>query len=57
MVILAAMATVIASQAVISGVFSLTRQAVLLGFAPRVNIIHTSPQESVRFIFQVQTGD
>lgn len=45
MVILATMATVIASQAVISGVFSLTRQAVLLGFAPRVNIIHTSSRE------------
>lgn len=39
---LAAAATVIASQAVISGVFSLTRQAVQLGFAPRVEIIHTS---------------
>jgi KUP system potassium uptake protein len=45
LVALAAMATVIASQAVISGVFSLTRQAVLLGFAPRVEIIHTSPRE------------
>lgn len=43
--ILATLATVIASQAVISGVFSLTRQAVLLGFAPRVNIIHTSSRE------------
>jgi KUP system potassium uptake protein len=39
------MATVIASQAVISGVFSLTRQAVLLGFAPRVEIVHTSSRE------------
>lgn len=45
LVILATAATVIASQAVISGVFSLTRQAVLLGFAPRVNIVHTSPRE------------
>ncbi len=45
LVVLAAMATVIASQAVISGVFSLTRQAVLLGYAPRVNIIHTSSRE------------
>jgi KUP system potassium uptake protein len=42
LVILAAMATVIASQAVISGVFSLTRQAVLLGYAPRMNVVHTS---------------
>lgn len=45
LVVLAAMATVIASQAVISGVFSLTRQAVLLGYAPRMNVIHTSPKE------------
>lgn len=45
LVILAAMASVIASQAVISGVFSLTRQAVQLGFAPRVNIRHTSSGE------------
>lgn len=42
MVILAAAASVIASQAVISGVFSLTRQAVQLGYAPRVSILHTS---------------
>jgi KUP system potassium uptake protein len=42
---LAAMATVIASQAVISGVFSLTRQAVQLGYAPRVRILHTSSRE------------
>ncbi len=39
---LATMATVIASQAVISGAFSLTRQAVQLGYCPRVEIIHTS---------------
>jgi len=45
MVLLATLATVIASQAVISGVFSLTRQAVQLGFAPRVEIIHTSSRE------------
>ena len=45
LVVLAAMATVIASQAVISGVFSLTRQAVLLGYAPRVDIVHTSSRE------------
>lgn len=42
MVILAAMATVIASQALISGSFSLTRQAVQLGYLPRVTIGHTS---------------
>ena len=41
-VILAVMATVIASQAVISGAFSLTQMAVQLGFVPRVSIKHTS---------------
>ena len=39
---LATMATVIASQAVISGAFSLTRQAVQLGYVPRLRIEHTS---------------
>ncbi|MBF0340745.1 MAG: potassium transporter Kup [Magnetococcales bacterium] len=42
MVALATMATVIASQAVISGVFSATRQAVQLNFLPRISIVHTS---------------
>jgi KUP system potassium uptake protein len=42
MVILACVATVIASQAVISGAFSVTRQAVQLGYLPRLRIIHTS---------------
>ncbi|MGL5631734.1 MAG: potassium transporter Kup, partial [Azovibrio sp.] len=45
LVILATAATVIASQAVISGVFSLTRQAILLGFIPRLSIMHTSDQQ------------
>ncbi len=45
MVALATAATVIASQALISGAFSLTRQAVQLGFLPRVQIIHTSGDE------------
>lgn len=45
MVILATAATVIASQALISGVFSLTRQAVQLGYIPRLRIIHTSSVE------------
>ncbi len=43
LVVLATMATVIASQAVISGAFSLTLQAVQLGFLPRMRIEHTSP--------------
>jgi KUP system potassium uptake protein len=42
LVILTTLATVIASQAVISGAFSLTRQAVQLGYLPRVDIEHTS---------------
>ena len=45
LVILATIATVIASQAVISGAFSLTRQAVQLGYAPRLEIDHTSERE------------
>jgi KUP system potassium uptake protein len=45
LVLLATLATVIASQAVISGAFSLTRQAVQLGYSPRVRIRHTSAQE------------
>jgi KUP system potassium uptake protein len=45
LVLLATLATVIASQAVISGVFSLTRQAVQLGYSPRVRIRHTSARE------------
>ncbi len=44
LVILATMATVIASQAVISGVFSVTRQAAQLGYCPRIAIRHTSEQ-------------
>ena len=42
LVLLATMATVIASQAVISGAFSVTHQAVQLGFLPRLKILHTS---------------
>ncbi|HEX4362952.1 MAG TPA: potassium transporter Kup [Solirubrobacteraceae bacterium] len=45
MVLLATLATVIASQAVISGAFSVTRQAVQLGFLPRLRIRHTSESE------------
>lgn len=44
LVALAALATVIASQAMISGAFSLTRQAVQLGFLPRVAVKHTSSE-------------
>ena len=45
MVGLATAATVIASQATISGAYSLTKQAIQLGFLPRMNIVHTSARE------------
>ncbi|HTR75615.1 MAG TPA: potassium transporter Kup [Solirubrobacterales bacterium] len=45
MVVLATVATVIASQAVISGAFSVTKQAIQLGFLPRLSIRHTSAAE------------
>jgi KUP system potassium uptake protein len=45
LVILATAATVIASQAVISGAFSMTKQAVQLGFLPRIPVVHTSTHE------------
>ena len=45
LVILAASASVIASQAVISGAFSLTSAAIKLGYCPRFKIVHTSEQE------------
>ena len=45
LVVLATCATIIASQAMISGAFSLTRQAIQLGYLPRMEIIHTSVAE------------
>jgi KUP system potassium uptake protein len=45
LVALSTAATVIASQALISGVYSLTRQASMLGLLPRVNVLHTSAQQ------------
>lgn len=45
LVVLSTMATVIASQATISGAFSVTQQAMALGFLPRMNICHTSESE------------
>ena len=45
MIGLATVATVIASQAVISGAFSLANQGILLGFLPRMQILHTSETE------------
>ena len=45
MIVLATAATVIASQAVISGAFSVTRQAAQLGYLPRLRIAHTSEEQ------------
>ena len=45
MVVLSTVATVIASQAVISGAFSLTRQAIQMGYCPRLTITHTSNRQ------------
>lgn len=45
LVVLATIATIVASQAVISGAYSVTRQAVQLGFWPRMDIQHTSARE------------
>jgi KUP system potassium uptake protein len=45
-VVLSTLATIIASQAVISGAYSITRQAIQLGFLPRMQILHTSAKES-----------
>jgi KUP system potassium uptake protein len=45
LVVIATLAAIIASQALISGAFSLTRQAIQLGYAPRLDIEHTSSRE------------
>jgi KUP system potassium uptake protein len=45
LVILSTMATVIASQATISGTFSMTKQAIALGMLPRMRVLHTSESE------------
>jgi KUP system potassium uptake protein len=57
LVILATMATVIASQALISGAFSIARQCMQLGFIPRLMVRHTSTnQEGQIFVPQVNTA-
>ena len=56
MVIMATLATVIASQAVISGAFSLTRQAIQLGYIPGMTIKHTSEIEAGRSTCLLSTG-
>ncbi len=45
MVVLATLATVIASQATISGTYSVTKQAIQLGYLPRLRVLHTSVRE------------
>lgn len=45
MLVLSTFATVIASQAVISGAFSITKQAIQLGYCPRMDVTHTSDSE------------
>ena len=56
MVAAATVATVIASQAVISGAFSVTRQAVQLGFLPRLTIRHTSREAGQVYVPAVNWG-
>ena len=57
LVALATAAAIIASQALISGAFSLTQQAVQLGYSPRVNIVHTSATEAGQiYIPEVNTA-
>ena len=56
-VVIATAATVVASQALISGAFSLTQQAVQLGFFPRVTIVHTSKStEGQIYIPEINTA-
>ena len=50
LVVLATIASVIASQSVISGAFSVARQAVQLGFLPRLRVVHTSETEGQIFV-------
>src|SRR5262249_17475294 len=57
LVILATLAAIIASQALISGSYSLTRQAVQLGFFPRVTIVHTSGEaEGQIYVPEINTA-
>ena len=57
MVILATVATVIASQALISGAYSITRQSMQLGFLPRMTVRHTSnTEEGQIYVPQVNTA-
>jgi KUP system potassium uptake protein len=55
-VVLATAATVIASQALITGVYSLTQQATQLGYSPRFRIVHTSAEHEGQIYMPVVTG-
>jgi len=56
MVVLATVATIIASQAAISGSFSVAKQAVQLGFLPRLKVLHTSKTEGQIYVPIVNWG-
>jgi KUP system potassium uptake protein len=56
LVVLAALATVIASQAAISGSFSVAKQAVQLGFLPRLKVLHTSKIEGQIYVPVINWG-
>jgi KUP system potassium uptake protein len=56
LVVLATAATIIASQALISGAFALANQTVQLGFAPRLEIRHTAPQSEQIYVPSVNTA-
>jgi len=56
MVVVATIAAIIASQAVISGAFSVTRQAVQLGFLPRLTVLHTSREIGQVYVPVVNWG-
>jgi KUP system potassium uptake protein len=53
LMILATLATIIASQAIISGSFSLTQQAIQLGFLPRMRVLHTASYEKGQIYMSV----
>jgi KUP system potassium uptake protein len=53
LIALATFAAIIASQAVITGTFSLTAQAIRLDFLPRMKVLHTSAEERGKFIFRL----
>jgi KUP system potassium uptake protein len=55
LVVLATAATIIASQALISGAFTLTNQTVQLGFSPRIEVRHTAPESEQIYVPSINT--